>query len=160
MSLADLWRGMTADGDAGTDTRDGEGRRPTATFDHAGVAAEDAEAVATLYEDLLGLPRVHEETFDGMRVVFLSTDPGYFEILEPLDGGPVARYLESEGSGVHHLAVRVENVDRALSWARTCDVTPIDDEGRPGAWGHRVAFLHPQDTAGVLLEFVEAGHTE
>ncbi len=140
---------MTTDGTGRSD------RRPAATFDHAGIATEDAEATATLYEDLLGLPRVHEETFDGMRVVFLSTDPGYFEVLEPLETGPIARYLDGEGPGVHHLAVRVDDVDRALSRARELDVTPIDDEGRPGAWGHTVAFLHPRDTAGVLLEFVE-----
>jgi len=149
---------MTADGadDADTGEGDGDDRRPAAAFDHAGVAVEDAERTATLFEDLLGVERVHEETFDGMRVVFLSTDPGYLEILEPLSDGPIARYLEESGPGLHHLAVRVADLDRALSWARDLDVTPIDDEGRPGAWGHTVAFLHPRDTAGVLLEFVAA----
>lgn len=127
------------------------------TFDHAGIAAEDAAELATLYEQLLGVERVHEETFDGMRVVFLAVGESYLELLEPLEDGTIARYLEREGPGIHHLAVRVDSVDRALERARELGVEPIDDAGRPGAWGHTVAFLHPRDTGGVLLEFVDHG---
>lgn len=126
-------------------------------FDHAGIATDDADGLASLYEDLLGVERAHEETFDGMRVVFLAAGKSYFELLEPVEDGPVARYLDREGPGVHHLAVGVEDIDRALSRAREVGVETIDDEGRPGAWGHTVGFLHPRDTGGVLLEFVEHG---
>lgn len=125
------------------------------TFHHAGLATEDAESLATLLADLLGISRVHEETFDGMEVVFLEMDGAYLELLEPVEDGPIARYLEREGPGVHHLAVGVADVDGALDRARSVGVETVDDEGRPGAWGHTVAFLHPRDTGGVLLEFVE-----
>ncbi len=124
-------------------------------FDHAGIATEDATALADLYADLFGLEIAHEETFDGLRVVFLDCGNGYFELLEPIEDGTIASYLESHGAGIHHLALATDDIEGALETAREHDVTPIDDEPRPGAWGHEVAFLHPKDTGGILIEFVE-----
>ncbi|PSQ15464.1 methylmalonyl-CoA epimerase [Halobacteriales archaeon QS_8_69_26] len=125
-------------------------------FDHAGIATEDAERTADLFADLLDADRVHAEEFDGMRVVFLDLGNGYFEVLEPLDEeGAIARFLDREGPGIHHLALETEDARAALDRARGMGIEPIDDEPRPGAWGHTVAFLHPRDTAGVLVEFVE-----
>ena len=125
-------------------------------FDHAGVATDDADGLAALYGDLFDLPVAHEETFDGMRVVFLDCGNGYFELLEPLEAeGAIARYLDNNGPGIHHLALATDDVDGALKTARDHGVRLVDEEPRPGAWGHRVAFLHPKDTGGVLMEFVE-----
>jgi methylmalonyl-CoA/ethylmalonyl-CoA epimerase len=125
-------------------------------FDHAGIATDDLDSLAALFEDVLGVPLVHEEEFDGLRVAFLDVGNGYFELLEPLDeDSTIATYLDRSGAGIHHLAVRTGDVDAALDIARDAGVTPIDDEPRPGAWGHDVAFLHPDSTGGVLLEFVE-----
>lgn len=125
-------------------------------FDHAGIATEDADGLADLYCDLLGCPVAHEEAFDGMQVTFLDVGNGYFELLEPLDsGGAVARYLESNGPGIHHLALATDDIDEALRRASEHGVELIDEEPRPGAWGHDVAFMHPKSTGGVLLEFVE-----
>ncbi|AXR78001.1 methylmalonyl-CoA epimerase [Natrarchaeobaculum sulfurireducens] len=124
-------------------------------FDHAGIATEDARSLAALYEDLFGLEAVHEEEFDGMRVVFLEIGESYLELLEPLEEGTISRYLENNGAGIHHLALATDDIDGALERARAHDVTLIDEEPRPGAWGHTVAFLHPKDTGGILVEFVE-----
>jgi methylmalonyl-CoA/ethylmalonyl-CoA epimerase len=125
-------------------------------LDHAGIATDDADALAELYTDLFDTPIVHEETFDGMAVVFLDCGNGYFELLEPLDdGGAIARYLDHDGPGIHHLALETDDVRGALDRAREHGVERIDDEPRPGAWGHDVAFLHPGSTGGVLIEFVE-----
>ena len=125
-------------------------------FDHAGIATDDADALAELYTDLFDTPIVHEETFNGMAVVFLDCEDGYFELLEPLDGdGAIARYLDRDGPGVHHLALETDDVRGVLDRAREHGVERIDDEPRPGAWGHDVAFLHPGSTGGVLIEFVE-----
>lgn len=125
-------------------------------FDHAGIATDDCDGLATLYEDLLACPRVHEETVDGLRVVFLDCEGGYLELLEPTaEDSPIARYLDRRGPGIHHLALATPDLDGALSRARAHDVELIDEEPRPGAWGHDVAFLHPDSTGGVLLEFVE-----
>ncbi|MDS0477858.1 methylmalonyl-CoA epimerase [Natrinema sp. 1APR25-10V2] len=125
-------------------------------FDHAGIAIDDAQDFAELYGDLFGLEVAHEEEFDGMRVVFLDCGDGYFELLEPLeDDGTIARYLEDNGAGIHHLALATDDIEAALETVRDHDVTLIDEEPRPGAWGHSVAFLHPKDTGGILIELVE-----
>ena len=125
-------------------------------FDHAGIATDDAQALAQLYGDLFGLEVAHEEEFDGMHVVFLECGDSYFEVLEPLeDDGAIARYLEDGGAGIHHLALATDDIAAALETARDHDVTLIDEEPRPGAWGHSVAFLHPKDTGGILVELVE-----
>lgn len=123
--------------------------------DHAGVATDDADGIATQYADLFGCERAHEETYDDMQMVFLDFGNVYFELIEPLDGGPIADYLEGNGPGIHHLALATEDIEAALADARGAGVDLIDDEPRPGAWGHDIAFLHPRSTGGILLEFVE-----
>ena len=125
-------------------------------FDHVGVATRDATDLASLFDDLLEAPVAHEETFDGMRVVFLELDDGsYFELLEPREGGTIANYLDREGPGIHHVALATDDLPAALERARDLGVELVDEEPRPGAWGHEVAFLHPHSTGGVLVEFVE-----
>jgi methylmalonyl-CoA/ethylmalonyl-CoA epimerase len=124
-------------------------------FDHAGIAAEDGQELAELFRRLTGSTVAHEETFDGMEIAFLDVGDGYFEIIEPVESGPIQRHLDREGPGLHHLAVETDDIEAALETAREADIRRIDDDPRPGAWGHRVAFLHPRDTGGVLLEFVE-----
>jgi methylmalonyl-CoA/ethylmalonyl-CoA epimerase len=128
---------------------------PDARFDHVGIATQDAAATGGLFGDLLGAPVVHEETFEGMSVVFLDVGGGHLELLEPVEDGPVARFLGSRGPGVHHVAFRVEDVTAALAAAREAGIELVDEVPRPGAWGHEVAFLHPDSTDGVLVEFLE-----
>ncbi|EJN61309.1 methylmalonyl-CoA epimerase [Halogranum rubrum] len=124
-------------------------------FDHAGIATTDAAALAELFADLFDAPVAHEEEFDGMTVVFLELDDGYFELLEPHGDGAIAKYLDKRGPGIHHVALATDDIDGALDHARELGVELIDDEPRPGAWGHEVAFLHPKSTGGVLVEFVQ-----
>jgi len=127
-------------------------------FDHAGVATDDAAETAALFGDLLGAENVHEETDDerGMRFVFLDLGNGYVEVIEPLDDkSAVADYVDENGSGLHHVAFATDDASAALSRARDLGIESIDDEPRSGAWDHDIAFLHPRDTAGVLVEFVE-----
>ena len=124
-------------------------------IDHAGIATDDAAELAALYGELFGLETVHEETFDGMTVVFLDCGNGYLELLEPVEDGTIASYLEANGPGIHHLALATDDIEAALERAREHDVALVDEQPRPGAWGHTVAFLHPKDTGGILLEFVE-----
>jgi methylmalonyl-CoA/ethylmalonyl-CoA epimerase len=82
-------------------------------------------------------------------------DSGYFELLEPQEEGTIARYLERNGPGMHHVAFVTEDLGAALDHARDLGIDLVDEEPRPGAWGHTVAFLHPKSTGGVLVEFVE-----
>jgi methylmalonyl-CoA/ethylmalonyl-CoA epimerase len=127
----------------------------TTEFDHLGIATTDAAGLSALFETLFDAPVAHEEEFDGMTVRFLELGDGYFELLEPHEEGAVSRYLEKNGPGVHHVAVRTDDVEAALETAREAGVDLIDEEPRPGAWGHEVAFLHPGSTGGVLVEFVQ-----
>jgi methylmalonyl-CoA/ethylmalonyl-CoA epimerase len=126
-------------------------------FDHAGIATDDADALAELFESLFDTPVVHEEEFDGMTVRFLDLENGYFELLESHEDGPIATYLERNSPGIHHLALATDDIEGALDIAREAGVDLIDEEPRPGAWGHEVAFLHPGSTGGVLVEFVQHG---
>ncbi|MFC7203725.1 methylmalonyl-CoA epimerase [Haloferax namakaokahaiae] len=123
-------------------------------FDHLGIATPDAAGLAALFEELLDAPVAHEEEFDGMTVVFLELDNGYFELLEPHEGGAIGNFIERRGSGIHHIALATDDIEGALSTAREAGIELIDEEPRPGAWGHEVAFLHPKSTGGVLVEFV------
>jgi methylmalonyl-CoA/ethylmalonyl-CoA epimerase len=124
---------------------------------HVGVATDDAAALAALYGDLLGVEVAHAERFDGMEVRFLDCGNGYLELLEPREEGTVARYLDRRGPGVHHVAFETPDVSAALERARGLGIETVDEEPRPGAWGHEVAFLHPESTGGVLVEFVSGG---
>jgi len=126
-------------------------------FDHAGVATDDADGLATLYETAFGAPIAHEETFDGLRVVFLDLGNGYFELLEPLPDaeGAIPSYLDRHGPGLHHVALATDDIEGALADARAAGVDLIDESPRAGAWGHEVAFCHPKSTGGVLVEFIE-----
>jgi methylmalonyl-CoA/ethylmalonyl-CoA epimerase len=125
-------------------------------FDHAGIATDDAGALAERYATLFDTPVIHEETFDGMEVTFLDCSNGYFELLEPLgEEGAVARYLDRNGPGIHHLALATDDIWAALDRMDDHGVERIDEEPRAGAWGHDVAFLHPNSTGGVLIELVE-----
>ncbi|AGN00483.1 methylmalonyl-CoA epimerase [Salinarchaeum sp. Harcht-Bsk1] len=123
-------------------------------FHHAGIAAEDGAATAALFADLFDTEVVHEESLDDLDVVFLEVGDGLLEILEPTADGTVARFVDREGPGIHHLAFATDDLPGAIEHARSLGIEPIDEEPRPGAAGHDVAFLHPRDTAGVLVEFV------
>jgi len=124
-------------------------------FDHAGIATDDAAALAERYESLLDTTIAHEETFDGMHIVFLDFGNGYFELLEPVaEDNAIASFLDRRGSGIHHLALATVDIEGALARAERMGIELLDEDPRPGAWGHKVAFLHPRDTGGILLEFV------
>ena len=124
-------------------------------LDHLGIVTPDADDLANRYTAILDTPVVHEETARGIHFVFLDVGGGYFELLEPTDSDTVvARYLDRHGEGMHHIALVVESIPEALETAREGGAELIDEEPRPGAWGHDIAFLHPDSTGGVLIEFV------
>jgi methylmalonyl-CoA/ethylmalonyl-CoA epimerase len=126
-------------------------------FDHAGIATDHLDGLVDLYGGLFDAPVAHEAEFDGLRVAFLDLGESYLELLEPLPDadGAIPRYLDDRGPGIHHLALRTDDVAAALAAASEAGVELVDEEPRPGAWGHDVAFLHPGSTGGVLVEFVE-----
>lgn len=129
--------------------------RGGAGVDHVGVAVVDLEAAIGLYRDILGMPLRAREVVEseGCEVAFLGDEGAHVELLRPLASDTaVGRHLERRGAGIHHVAVRVENIEAAVAQARQGGVEVLGGGVRAGAGGARVAFLHPRDAGGVLIE--------
>ena len=129
---------------------------PGATIAHIGVAVPDITAALAFYRDVLGLEPRPLDTADGARIASLPFGASEVELLEPLTpDGPIARFLERRGPGIHHVCYRVPDLDRALSLCRERGYRLVDEVPRTGAHGHRIAFVHPKATAGILIELTE-----
>lgn len=127
-------------------------------LDHVGIAVPSISAVLPLFELITGgksspVERVAAQHVD---VAFIGAGPG-IELLQPTGAeSTIQRFLDKRGAGLHHIAYRVDDIEAALAHLAKAGIRLIDQHGRPGARGHRVAFLHPQSTSGVLVELVEA----
>ena len=132
-------------------------------IDHVAIAVEDVDAALPYYVEVLGLPLVHRETLveQGVVAALLDVGDSHVELVAPMapETG-VGRFLASRGPGMHHVAYRVDEIERALAALADSGVRLIDGRPRPGIRGSRVAFLHPSSTGGVLTEIVEpaSGH--
>ena len=127
-------------------------------IDHLGIAVADLAAAKRLYEDVLGLKLTHEEVVQdqGVRTLFYPIGEVKLELLESITpDGAIAKYLEKRGPGIQHLAIEVEDIDEAIAELKSKGVKMIDEHPRRGVENTRIAFVHPKDTHGVLLELVE-----
>ncbi len=127
-------------------------------LDHVGIAVPDLAEAIERWRPLVGAPESAPEEVPSnrVRVAFVSVGETHIELLQPADAAsPVARFLESRGPGVHHLAFAVPSVDAALAEVRNRGGRTVDERARPGARGRRVGFAHPSTFGGVLVEFVE-----
>jgi methylmalonyl-CoA/ethylmalonyl-CoA epimerase len=125
-------------------------------LDHIGIAVRSLDA-ARVYE-ALGLHIEHVETVasQGVKTAFLSVGDANLELLEPT--GPdstVAKFIEKRGEGIHHVCLRVDDLDAHLAKLKTAGFRLINEAPVPGAHGCRVAFLHPAAGNGVLIELSE-----
>jgi methylmalonyl-CoA epimerase len=124
-------------------------------IDHLGIAVQDVEQTLTFFRDVLGLhvDAPEEVASQRVRAHFLHMGPSSLELLEATaPDSPIARFVEKRGPGMHHVALRVEDIDAALEYLAGRGVRLIDRVARPGAEGARVAFVHPSVTHGVLVE--------
>ena len=126
--------------------------------DHVGIAVKDLAASVKGYEETLGLHSKGTEVVQEQQVTvaFLPCGDSELELLESTSPeGPIARFIEKNGEGIQHIAIRVDDIDAALAELKEKGVRLIDQTPRYGAGGARIAFLHPKATHGVLLELCE-----
>ena len=123
---------------------------------HVGVAVPDLDAALGFYRDVLGLTPHPTEEADGAAIASLPFGESEVELLAPLTtDGPIARFLERRGPGIHHICYRVPDLDAALARCRAAGYRLVDEVPRAGAAGRRIAFVHPKATGGILLELTE-----
>jgi methylmalonyl-CoA/ethylmalonyl-CoA epimerase len=128
-------------------------------IDHIGIATRGIQEAMKFYLDALGLDLAETEEVaeQKVRVAMLPIGESRIELLEATSAdSPIARFLEKRGPGIHHIAVRVDDIHVALSGLRQKGARLIDEEPRKGAGGCLVAFVHPSSTGGVLLELVQS----
>ena len=129
---------------------------PHATIAHIGVAVANLDEALTFYRDVLGVAPGAPEVVDGAEIVSLPFGDSQIELLSPVTtDGPVAKFLDRRGPGIHHVCLRVPDLDAALARCRERGYRLVDAEPRIGHGGRRIAFLHPKSTAGILLELTE-----
>jgi methylmalonyl-CoA/ethylmalonyl-CoA epimerase len=124
-------------------------------IDHIGIAVTSLEAHIPLYRDAFGmeLHSIEEVEEQKVRVAMFEVGDVHIELLEPTsEDSPIAKYLEKNGEGMHHICYEVEDVEESLEVLKEKDVRLIDEHAREGAGGTRVAFLHPKSTGRVLTE--------
>lgn len=127
-------------------------------IEHIGIATRALDDALSFWRDALGLQVVHTEVVEEqkVRVAMLPVGEPRIELLEPTSAdSPVAKFLEKRGAGIHHIAVRVDDIRATLERLRRSGARLIDETPRVGAGGCLVAFVHPSSANGVLLELVE-----
>jgi methylmalonyl-CoA/ethylmalonyl-CoA epimerase len=126
-------------------------------IDHIGIAVKNLAESAKLYE-MLGIQSTGTEEVaeQKVKVSFFPVGDSEIELLESTSpDGPIARYIEKNGEGLQHLALRVDNIEAALAELKAKGVRLIDEKPRYGAGGAKIAFVHPKATGGILLELTE-----
>ena len=136
-------------------------------IDHIGIAVRDLDKFLKLFGEVLGL-KIHDfeeaDPYGGLRCAFAQVGDTDFEFLQDrvpeegekvIDQRDISRWIEKRGEGIHHIALRVPNIEQAIQQAKAAGLQVIDEHGRPGARGSQVAFLHPRSTGGILFHFVE-----
>jgi len=125
-------------------------------IEHIGIAVKDLNAARNFYEKVLGLTcyAVEEVKDQKVRTAFFMVGGTKIELLESTDPeGPVGKFIEKKGEGIHHIAFAVDDVAKALSGVVSSGAVLIDKVPRKGAEGLNIGFLHPRSTHGVLMEF-------
>ncbi len=129
-------------------------------IDHVGIACVDLEASVERYRRLFGAEPVHRERVEeqGVDEVLFAVGESFIQLLGALGPDtPIGRSLVTRGPGLHHVAYRVSDVEVALADLRNQGIRLIDEQPRRGGRGTKIAFVHPRDTGGVLVELVEEG---
>jgi methylmalonyl-CoA/ethylmalonyl-CoA epimerase len=134
---------------------------PPTRIDQLAIAVEDLDEALAWWERAFGLTPEYRERVDsdGVEEAMLNVNGVYIQLLQATrEDSPIARYLDRNGPGLHHIGFGVADIEQTLEHLEQEDVRLIDQEPRPGGGGHTVAFVHPRGTApggGVLVELVD-----
>jgi methylmalonyl-CoA/ethylmalonyl-CoA epimerase len=124
-------------------------------IEHLGIAVKSLDESIPFYENLLGTKCYNIEEIIDQRVktAFFRIGETKIELLESTDAeGPIGKFIEKRGEGIHHIAFAVDNATDALALAKASGLSLIDNVARKGAEGMNIGFLHPKSTHGVLME--------
>jgi methylmalonyl-CoA/ethylmalonyl-CoA epimerase len=130
----------------------------TSHVEHIGIAVKNLKEAIKMYECIFGIScyKIEEILDQKVRTAFFRIGQTKIELLESDDPeGPVSKFIERKGEGVHHIAIAVENLTDTLKEIEAKGYQIIDKQPRKGAEGLNIAFLHPKSTGGVLLELCE-----
>jgi methylmalonyl-CoA/ethylmalonyl-CoA epimerase len=129
-------------------------------IEHIGIAVKSLEETVRVWEQAIGLEIAGYDQVDeqGVRVAMLTIGESRIELLEPTGpDSPIEKFMSKRGEGIHHVAIRVEDIEQSIERLKSAGMRLIDSTPRKGAHNTRVAFVHPASTHGVLLELVEHG---
>ena len=127
-------------------------------IEHIGIAVKNLTDSISYYENILGLKcyAIEEVKEQKVKTAFFKVGDTKIELLESTDPeGPIGKFVEKKGVGIHHLAFAVKNIESALEEVEAKGVRLVDQKPRKGAEGLDIAFLHPKSTGGVLTELCE-----
>ena len=127
-------------------------------IEHVGIAVKDLETSNILFEKLLGTAsyKIEDVISEGVRTSFFKTGDSKIELLEALnDDGPIAKFLEKRGEGLHHIAFEVDDIKAEVKRLKAEGFTVLNDEPKKGADNKLVVFLHPKSAGGVLIELCQ-----
>ena len=127
-------------------------------LDHVAIAVHDLDVAIAEYERLYGVTPLHREVVEaqGVEEAMLPVGGSFVQLLQPLSADtPVGKFLERHGEGLHHVAYAVVDIEAALAHLQAEGARLIDEEPRIGGRGAKIAFVHPKQTAGTLIELVE-----
>jgi methylmalonyl-CoA/ethylmalonyl-CoA epimerase len=135
----------------------------TENVDHIGIVVENLENAINFYQENFGMKVIDKEILEdrGLKVAFMIGKNGEtaLELLEPINhddiNNTVAKFLKNRGQGLHHIAIKVNNIELSLKDLENKGLILIDKEPRKGARGHLVAFIHPKSSMGTLIELVQ-----
>ncbi|HZF55836.1 MAG TPA: methylmalonyl-CoA epimerase [Polyangiaceae bacterium] len=129
-------------------------------IDHIAVAVGSVDEALSKFTELFGISAKERELVASQKTeaALLPIGETSIELIEPKGNEGLAKFLEKRGPGLHHIAIEVEGIEDALAALKAMGVKLIDETPRVGARGHKVAFIHPKATGGVLIELVEETH--